>query len=49
MGYAGICSPNVQAGDPNGNSDDYFHAVSIAQMWNTIQSSADCGALTRYK
>jgi hypothetical protein len=46
MGYAGICSPNVQAGDPNGNSDDYFHAVSIAQMWNTIQSSGDCGALT---
>ncbi|MEM7103864.1 MAG: reprolysin-like metallopeptidase [Bacteroidota bacterium] len=27
MGYAGICAPNVQ-----GNSDDYFHAISIQQM-----------------
>ncbi|QNM87097.1 T9SS type A sorting domain-containing protein [Polaribacter pectinis] len=41
MGYAGICSPNVQ-----GNSDDHFHAVSIAEMWNTIQSTASCGALS---
>ncbi len=41
MGYAGICSPNVQ-----GQSDDYFHAVSIAEMWNTIQSSASCAVLT---
>ena len=46
MSYAGICSPNVQAGNANGNSDDYFHAVSIAQMWNLIQSSAACGAVT---
>tara|TARA_B110000046_G_scaffold80247_1_gene88424 strand:- start:7191 stop:10499 length:3309 start_codon:yes stop_codon:yes gene_type:complete len=46
MGYAGICSPNVQAGNANGNSDDYFHAVSIAEMWATIQSSANCGSLT---
>jgi hypothetical protein len=46
MSYAGICSPNVQAGNVNGNSDDYFHAVSIAQMWNVIQSSASCGAVT---
>ncbi|MCL7754499.1 zinc-dependent metalloprotease family protein [Polaribacter sp. Z022] len=40
MGYAGICSPNVQ-----GQSDDYFHAISIAEMWNTIQSSASCATL----
>jgi len=46
MGYAGICSPNVQEGDPNGNSDDYYHAVSIAEIWATIQSSASCGVLT---
>ncbi|MBC8643584.1 T9SS type A sorting domain-containing protein [Flavobacterium lindanitolerans] len=31
MGYAGICSPNVQNG-----SDAYFHAVSIAQMVSHI-------------
>ncbi|QNM85572.1 T9SS type A sorting domain-containing protein [Polaribacter pectinis] len=41
MGYAGICAPNVQS-----NSDDHFHAVSITQMWNNIQTSANCGALT---
>lgn len=46
MGYAGICSPNVQSGNPNGNSDDYFHAVSIAQIWNLIQSSANCATIT---
>ena len=46
MGYAGICSPNVQSGNPNGNSDDYFHAVSIAQMWNIIQSSGTCATTT---
>ena len=41
MGYAGICAPNVQA-----NSDDHFHAVSIKQMWDNIQTSANCGALS---
>ena len=46
MGYAGICNPNVKEGNPNGNSDDYFHAVSIAQMWSTIQSSGNCAATT---
>ena len=35
MGYAGICSPNVQP-----KSDTYFHAVSIAEMSSTIQVSA---------
>ncbi|MBL4670193.1 MAG: hypothetical protein JKY30_13145 [Flavobacteriales bacterium] len=27
MGYAGICSPNVQS-----NSDDYFHGISVEEM-----------------
>ncbi|WP_299058528.1 reprolysin-like metallopeptidase [uncultured Polaribacter sp.] len=40
MGYAGICSPNVQ-----GQSNDYFHAISIAEMWGVIQSSATCGSI----
>lgn len=31
MGYAGICSPNVQNA-----SDDYFHAVSLQEMFNFI-------------
>jgi hypothetical protein len=46
MGYAGICAPNVKSGNPNGNSDDYFHAVSLAQIWAVIQSSGDCAVLT---
>ena len=29
MGYAGICSPNVQS-----NSDPYFHAISIEEAMN---------------
>ena len=41
MGYAGICAPNVQ-----NQSDDYFHAVSIAEMWGLIQSSASCAVIT---
>lgn len=41
MAYAGICSPNVQS-----NSDDHFHAVSIEQMWNLVQSSATCSVNT---
>lgn len=31
MGYAGICSPNVQS-----NSDDYFHSVSQAEVANFV-------------
>jgi len=34
MGYAGICAPNVQ-----NNSDDHFHTVSIAEMWNRLFQS----------
>ena len=41
MGYAGICAPNVQ-----NNSDDHFHSVSISEMWNKIQSTANCAATT---
>jgi len=41
MGYAGICAPNVQ-----GQSDDYFHAVSIAEMWNIISTTGNCAVLT---
>ncbi len=41
MGYAGICSPNIQ-----NMSDDYFHAVSIASMETTIQTSAICSEKT---
>ncbi|WP_025743800.1 fibronectin type III domain-containing protein [Aquimarina pacifica] len=40
MGYAGICNPNVQ-----NNSDDYFHAISIQEMWANISSgSGTCAA-----
>ena len=41
MGYAGICSPNVQS-----NSDDHFHIISIDEMWNLIQTTATCAATT---
>lgn len=41
MGYAGICSPNVQ-----NVSDVYFHSVSIAQMWNHVTSNSDCSTLS---
>ena len=36
MGYAGICSPNVQ-----NNSDAYFHAVSIAEVAAFITGSGN--------
>ncbi|MFN4081625.1 MAG: reprolysin-like metallopeptidase [Saprospiraceae bacterium] len=35
MGYAGICSPNVQ-----NFSDDYFHAISVQQISNFIVNGA---------
>ncbi|MCY1663870.1 zinc-dependent metalloprotease [Chryseobacterium sp. SL1] len=38
MGYAGICSPNVQS-----NSDAYFHAVSIREMYTRITTGGNCG------
>ena len=39
MGYAGICSPNVQ-----NNSDAYFHAISIQEM-NVELASNSCHAV----
>jgi subtilisin-like proprotein convertase family protein len=40
MAYAGICSPqNVQS-----NSDDYFHAVSLAEMFAHITGAGNCVA-----
>ncbi len=40
MGYAGICNPNVQ-----NNSDSYFHAISIQEMWRNIsQGNSRCGS-----
>lgn len=41
MGYAGICDPNIAA-----NSDDHFHAVSIAQMTAFVQSGGTCSVNT---
>ena len=47
MGYAGICSPNVIGTGPStGNSDDHFHAVSIAQMWTVVQITGSCATET---
>ncbi|MCH2034440.1 MAG: M12 family metallo-peptidase [Tenacibaculum sp.] len=40
MSYAGICSPNVQEAH-----DDYYHAISIDEMWNTLQATS-CATLT---
>ncbi|HHM21204.1 MAG TPA: hypothetical protein ENJ20_04180, partial [Bacteroidetes bacterium] len=41
MGYAGVCSPNVQ-----NHSDDYFHAVNLAEMGNHIAGiGGNCAAL----
>jgi hypothetical protein len=39
MGYAGICSPNVQS-----NSDDYFHLYSLIEIQNTL-SGKNCYTL----
>ncbi len=36
MGYAGICTPNVQS-----NSDDHFHAYSITEMSNFITGNGN--------
>jgi subtilisin-like proprotein convertase family protein len=44
MSYAGICSPqNVEE-----NSEDYFHQISLQEIWANIDSggASDCGALS---
>lgn len=41
MGYAGICPPDVQS-----NSDDHFHAASIAQMSNFVLGGGSCSVNT---
>lgn len=41
MAYAGICFPSVQ-----NNSDDYFHAVSLAEMRNFILGWGACSENT---
>jgi subtilisin-like proprotein convertase family protein len=42
MGYAGICSPNVQS-----NSDDHFHGISLSEMTTLITSTGHtCPVLT---
>lgn len=38
MGYAGICPPNVQ-----NNSDAYFHAVSVREMYLYVTAGGNCG------
>jgi hypothetical protein len=38
MGYAGICSPDVQ-----NNSNDYFHGINLSEISGFIQSRPTCG------
>lgn len=42
MGYAGICAPNVQ-----NNSDAYYHAKSIKEIKNELQSNS-CHAVISF-
>lgn len=37
MGYAGICAPDIQS-----NSDDHFHAISIAEMTAFVTNTGTC-------
>ncbi|MBL7472335.1 reprolysin-like metallopeptidase [Robertkochia sediminum] len=42
MAYAGICPPNVA-----GQSGDYFHAISVQQIWQNItQGNSTCASVT---
>ena len=42
MAYSGICPPNVV-----GQSDEYFHAISIEQIWTNITiGNSQCGAVS---
>ncbi|MEL7531260.1 MAG: reprolysin-like metallopeptidase, partial [Bacteroidota bacterium] len=41
MAYAGVCSPSLQP-----NSDDYFHAASIDEIRQAVNSGFLCGQTT---
>ncbi len=41
MGYAGVCSPNIQ-----NKSDAHFHAVSIAEMSAFVVGTGSCAVTT---
>ncbi len=41
MGYAGVCSPNVQP-----HSDAYFHAISIAEIENYLTQYGNCASIS---
>lgn len=41
MGYAGICSPNIQS-----NSDAYFHAISVEEMNDVITGNSCHGTIS---
>ncbi|KAA0130531.1 T9SS type A sorting domain-containing protein [Chryseobacterium sp. SN22] len=43
MAYAGICGLNNNV---QNNSDAYFHAASITEMYNVIRRSTDCSVKT---
>lgn len=45
MGYAGICGSNQNV---QFHSDDYFHSISIQEIWNNIRSgnSSSCAVIT---
>ncbi|CAA7390196.1 reprolysin-like metallopeptidase [Chryseobacterium fistulae] len=41
MAYAGICG---SANNLQSNSDTYFHAASVTEMYNVLQRSTDCAS-----
>lgn len=43
MGYAGICSPDVQ-----NNSHDYFHTISLSEISSFILSQPACGVTENF-
>ncbi|MFZ1703515.1 MAG: reprolysin-like metallopeptidase [Saprospiraceae bacterium] len=43
MGYAGICSPDVQ-----NNSNDYFHTISLSEISSFILNNPNCGVIENF-